>query len=121
MLQILLNLLENRSEYEPGSSELPDASNPIEFIRESYRIEAQRYVRDMKLAEHVHRRNQDKGLTVPSASLSAIGDNLHELAVERSAIAPLVDSSLRARVQWGHRWRARASEGKLTALVPERN
>jgi len=35
MLQILLNLLENHREYEPGSSELPDASNPIEFIRES--------------------------------------------------------------------------------------
>jgi len=35
MLQILLNLLENHSEYELGSSELPDASNPIEFIRES--------------------------------------------------------------------------------------
>jgi len=33
MLQILLNLLENHREYEPGSSELPDASNPIEFIR----------------------------------------------------------------------------------------
>jgi len=35
MLQILLNLLENHNEYEPGRSELPDASNPIEFIRES--------------------------------------------------------------------------------------
>ena len=35
MLQILMNLLENHSEYEPGRSELPDASNPIEFIRES--------------------------------------------------------------------------------------
>jgi len=33
MLQILLNLLENHREYEPGSSELPDASNPNEFIR----------------------------------------------------------------------------------------
>ena len=33
MLQILLNLLENRNEYEPGSSELSDASNLIEFIR----------------------------------------------------------------------------------------
>ncbi len=30
-----MNLLENHSEYEPGRSELPDASNPIEFIRES--------------------------------------------------------------------------------------
>jgi hypothetical protein len=35
MLQILLNLLENHSEYELGSSELPDVSNPNEFIRES--------------------------------------------------------------------------------------
>jgi len=35
MLQILMNLLDNHSEYEPGSSELSDASNPIEFIRES--------------------------------------------------------------------------------------
>ena len=35
MLEILLDLLENHSEYEPGSSELPDASNPSEFIRES--------------------------------------------------------------------------------------
>jgi len=38
MLQILLNVLEDHREYEPGSSELPDASNPIKCIRESQRI-----------------------------------------------------------------------------------
>ncbi len=35
MLQILLNLLENQIEYDPGSSEHPDASNPNGSIRES--------------------------------------------------------------------------------------
>jgi len=35
MLEILLNLSENQREYEPESSELPDASYPIEFISES--------------------------------------------------------------------------------------
>ncbi len=38
MLQILLNLLGNHNEYEPGSSERSDAPNPVEFIRESDRI-----------------------------------------------------------------------------------
>ena len=79
--------------------------------------EAHRFVRDQRLALHVHTTNRDKGLAIRSELLPDIANALYHADVAPGGVLPdVLPRSDTAQRSWGYRWCKRV-RGFMGAFV----